>query len=167
MANKTNYKPTILIVDDEQTNTILLADILSDTYDISVALSGKEALKLINNGLNPNLILLDVMMPDIDGFSVCNELKADNRTKDIPIIFVTALDDAINEAKGLELGAIDYIYKPISPKVLYARVRLHLELQQHREFMESILEKRTKDLNKAYDDAKLMSEIIQEWIDSK
>lgn len=167
MANKMNYKPTILIVDDEQTNIKVLAGILSDVYDISVALSGKEALKLIVDGLKPNLILLDVMMPEMDGFSVCKELKADDSTTDIPIIFVTALDDAINEEKGLQLGAVDYIYKPISPMVVCARVRLHLELQQHREFMESILKRRTKDLNKAYDDAKLMREIIQNWVDLK
>ncbi|MCG8379086.1 MAG: response regulator [Proteobacteria bacterium] len=165
MADIKNYKPTILIVDDEQTNIKVLADILSDTYNISVALSGKEALQLIKSGLNPNLILLDVMMPEMDGFSVCKELKADKKTNEIPIIFVTALDDEINEEIGLKLGAVDYIYKPISPMVVCARVRIHLELQRHREFMKNILERRTKDLQKAYDDAKLMREIIQQWID--
>ncbi len=165
MANNMDNKPTILIVDDKQTNIKILADALGEIYNISVALDGKGALKLINDGLKPNMIILDVMMPDMDGFSVCKELKASKSTSNIPIIFVTALDDDANEEIGLKLGAVDYIYKPINPSIVNVRVRLHLELQQHRGFMENILRRRTRDLEKAYEDAKLMREIIHEWID--
>ena len=164
MVNDTNFKPTILIVDDEQISTNILTRILSKTYNISVATSGDEALKLINSGLIPNLILLDIMMPDMDGFEVCKKLKANIRTSDIPIIFITGLDDKLNEAKGLKAGAVDYIYKPISSEIVCARIRLHLELQQHREFMENILERRTKALEDAYEDAKLMRDIIKDWL---
>jgi cyclic di-GMP phosphodiesterase len=165
MTNVTNFKPTILIVDDEQTSIKILTRILGKIYNISVAMGGDEALKIINSGLKPNLILLDIMMPDIDGFSVCKKLQANVSTSDIPIIFITGLDDQINEAQGLKFGAVDYIYKPINPEIVHARVRVHLELQQHREFIEKILQRKTKDLEKAYEDAKLMREIIQEWLD--
>ena len=165
MTNDTKFKPTILIVDDELTSINMLTRTLSNIYDISVANSGEEALKLINSGLKSNLILLDIMMPGMDGFEVCEKLKANVRTSDIPIIFITGLDDKTNEAKGLKLGAVDYINKPITPEIVSARVRLHLELQQHREFIEDILQRRTKDLEKAYEDANLMREIIREWLD--
>ncbi len=157
MDNGTNFKPTILIVDDEHIGDQVLSHILSDTYNISVANSGEEALELINSGLKPNLILLDVMMPDMDGFEVCEKLQANVSTSDIPIIFITGLDDKHNEERGLKIGAVDYIYKPISPGIVRTRVRLHLELQQHREFLEKIVQ-----LENAYEDAKLMREIIQE-----
>ena len=102
MVNDAKFKPTILIVDDEQIGLKVLTHILSNTYNVSVASSGEEALKLIENGLKPNLILLDIMMPGIDGFEVCNKLKGNVRTSDIPIIFITGLDDKHNEEKGLE-----------------------------------------------------------------
>ena len=165
MVKDKNYKPIILIVDDEQTSANILTRLLSNTYNISVATSGGEALKLLKGGLKPNLILLDIIMPGMDGFSVCKKLQANFSTSDIPIIFITGLDDKINEAQGLKLGAVDYINKPITPEIVSARVRLHLELQQHREFIEKILQRRTKDLEKAYEDANLMREIIQDWLD--
>jgi cyclic di-GMP phosphodiesterase len=164
MPNTINRKPTIFIVDDEKINIKILADVLKDTFNISIATNGAEALKLIHEGLNPNMILLDVMMPDMDGFSVCQNLKDNVSTASIPIVFVTAMNDALNEERGLKLGAVDYIYKPINPAVVRARVALHLELQQHRAYLERILERRTNDLENAYDDAKLMREIIQEWL---
>jgi len=164
MANTINRKPTILIVDDEKTNINILADVLKDTFNISIATSGTDALKLVHEGLNPNIILLDIVMPGIDGFSVCEELKANKSTAGIPIVFVTGMNDAINEERGLKVGAVDYIYKPINPAVVRARVMLHLELQQHRDYLERILQRRTKDLQNAFDDAKLMREIIQEWL---
>jgi cyclic di-GMP phosphodiesterase len=163
MTNDTKFKPTILIVDDDQIIIKILTRLLSDTYNINATYSGDEALKLINNGLKPNLILLDIMMPGIDGFEVCGKLKSNVKTSDIPIIFITGLDDKTNEAKGLELGAVDYIYKPIMSEIVRARVRVHLELQQHREFMEKILQRRTKDLEKAFKDAEIMRDIIREW----
>ena len=165
MAKDTKFKPTILIVDDEPIGAQVLSQCLSNTYNISVANSGEEALKLINSGLKLNLILLDIMMPGMDGFEVCEKLKANVRTSNIPVIFITGLDDKLNEEKGLKAGAVDYIYKPISRGIVCARIRLHLELQQHREFIEKILQRRTKDLKKAYEDAELMRDIIQDWLD--
>ncbi len=164
MTNDTKFKPTILIVDDDQIIIKILTRLLSDTYNINATYSGDEALKLINSGLKPNLILLDIMMPGIDGFEVCGKLKSNVKTSDIPIIFITGLDDKMNEAKGLKLGAVDYIYKPINPEIVHARVRVHLELQQHREFLEKILQRKTNDLENAHEDAKLMREIIQKRI---
>ena len=162
MANGTNFKPTILIVDDDRIGNQVLSDILSHTYNISVANSGEEALKLISSGLKPNLILLDIMMPGMDGFEVCEKLQANVSTSDIPIIFITGLDDKHNEERGLKLGAVDYIYKPVNPGIVRARVGLHIELQQHREFLEKILQSKTKDLENAYEEARHMREIIKE-----
>lgn len=164
MTGATNAKPTILIVDDEQTNISILADALKDIFSISVATGGADALKLVREGFIPNMILLDVLMPDMDGFSVCKQLKANRDTADIPIVFVTGMDDAVNEEQGFKMGAVDYIYKPIKPAVVRARVITHLELRQHREYLERILQRRTKDLQKAYDDAKLLREIIEQWL---
>jgi putative two-component system response regulator len=163
MNKESNFRPTVLIVDDEQISVKLLTKILADRYEIGVANSGEEALELISNGLKPNLILLDIMMPGISGFETCEKLKANISTSDIPVIFITGLDDKHHEEKGLKLGAVDYIYKPITPGIVHARVRLHLELQQHREFLENILQRRTKDLENAYEDGRHMRELIQEW----
>ena len=164
MANDTNFKLAILIVDDERIGAQILSHSLNNTYKVSVVNSGEEALELINGGFKPNLILLDIMMPDMDGFEVCEKLQANVSTSDIPIIFITGLDDKHNEERGLKIGAVDYIYKPIVPGIVRARVRLHLELQQHREFLEKILQSKTNDLENAYEEAKLMREIIQQRI---
>ncbi|TMM47713.1 response regulator [Colwellia ponticola] len=120
-------KQNILIVDDEPTNLRILNQILNDTYKLIFAKSGQEALRLVEKEL-PDLILLDVMMPQMTGYEVCQRLKEHPRYKMIPIIFVTALNDADDEAKGLNLGAVDYISKPISPAVVKARVKTHLSL---------------------------------------
>lgn len=162
MVDKSNIKQTILIVDDQQTNIKVLADVLSDRYNISVATSGDEALKLVHNDLKPNMILLDIMMPGKDGFQVCEELKANAGTSYIPVIFVTAMEDQINEERGLNLGAVDYIYKPINPAIVHARIRLHLELQYHREFLMRLLERTTDDLHEAQKDALTLREFINE-----
>ena len=116
-----------MIVDDEATNLKILNGILSNTYKLTFAKSGAEALRLIEKE-KTDLILLDVMMPEMTGYEVCEVLKRDPRYKSIPIIFVTALSDATDEAKGLELGAVDYISKPITPIVVRARVKTHLSL---------------------------------------
>jgi putative two-component system response regulator len=120
-------KQIILVVDDEPANLRVLNQILNDTYKLVFAKSGKEALRLVEKE-QPNLILLDVMMPEMTGYQVCETLKNSEQYKSIPIIFVTALSDAGDEAKGLNLGAVDYISKPISPAVVKARVKTHLSL---------------------------------------
>jgi DNA-binding response OmpR family regulator len=126
----------ILIVDDERLNINVLADLLKPSYKISAALNGHQALKVARSDDPPDLILLDVMMPEIDGYEVCRQLKADAATRDIPIIFVTAMGQESDETKGLSLGAADYITKPISPAIVEARVRTQMERQQHLEALQ-------------------------------
>ncbi|MBK6637955.1 MAG: response regulator [Rhodocyclaceae bacterium] len=120
-------KPTILVVDDTPANLSLMSDILEDDYIVKLAPSGARALKIVANAL-PDLILLDIMMPEMDGYEVCVALKTNPATRDIPVIFVTALDSTEDEARGLALGAIDYLTKPVNPAILCARVRTHLTL---------------------------------------
>jgi putative two-component system response regulator len=124
-----NQQPTILIVDDEPVNLRVLKQILQQDYRLIFAKSGAEALRLAQSK-SPNLILLDIMMPDITGLEVCKQLKEASNTTKIPIIFVTALNDHDDEAQGLELGAVDYITKPVSAAVVKARVATHLSLVQ-------------------------------------
>lgn len=124
-----SQQPTILIVDDEPANLRVLKQILQQDYRLIFAKSGEEAWRLANSK-KPNLILLDIMMPDITGLEVCKQLKAEPSTCKIPVIFVTALNDHSDEAQGLELGAVDYITKPVSAAVVKARVATHLSLVQ-------------------------------------
>ncbi|MDR3515284.1 MAG: diguanylate cyclase [Azospirillaceae bacterium] len=125
-------EPLILVVDDEPSNIEILAEVLDDDYDVVFATDGDHALALAET-LLPDLILLDVMMPTQDGYDVCARLKQRNDTADIPVIFVTAQADVTAELRGFELGAMDYITKPISPPVLRARVRNHIELKRARD----------------------------------
>lgn len=118
---------SILVVDDEPTNLRVLNQILNDSYKLIFAKSGQEAIRLVEKEA-PDLILLDVMMPGMTGYEVCEYLKQKSQFKSIPIIFITALNDAEDEAKGLTLGAVDYISKPVSPAVVKARVKTHLSL---------------------------------------
>ncbi|MBF0137770.1 MAG: two-component system response regulator [Magnetococcus sp. DMHC-1] len=143
----------ILLVDDEPINLKVLSSILRDDYSISVAKSGPLALARIAAGPQPDLILLDVMMPDMDGLEVCRHLKQDARLAHIPIIFVTALGQPHNEAQGFEAGAIDYITKPISPPVVLARVRTHIALiqtqralREHNLELEHLVAQRTREV---------------------
>lgn len=129
MLSEHNTKQKVLIVDDEPANLRVLKRILGDLYRLSFAKSGEEALRLVERDL-PDLILLDVMMPGMTGFEVCKSLKDNRQTKAIPVMFVTALNDEVDEAKGFEVGAVDYITKPVSPAVVKARVRTHLSLVQ-------------------------------------
>lgn len=139
MANQAS----ILVVDDVTDNIDVLVGLLQDEYKVRAAKSGEAALKLlVGTGALPDLILLDVMMPDMDGFEVCRRLKAYPRTAGIPVIFLTAVDDATDVVRGFELGAVDYVTKPANPTVLKVRVRNHLtrskafaELQKQNEVM--------------------------------
>lgn len=124
-----NDKPRILIVDDEPANLKVMREVLGNQYRMSFAKSGAAALALLEKE-QPKLILLDIMMPDMNGFEVCEILKSTPTLSHIPIIFVTALGDESDEFKGFELGAVDYITKPISPAIVRARVKTHLSLVQ-------------------------------------
>ncbi|MBF0454106.1 MAG: PleD family two-component system response regulator [Magnetococcales bacterium] len=120
---------TILIVDDERFNITVLKDLLDPHYDTMVAKNGKQALDRVASANLPDLILLDVMMPEMDGYEVCEQLKKEPRTAAIPVIFITALNQAGDESKGLKLGAIDYITKPFSPELVLLRVRNHIQFK--------------------------------------
>lgn len=135
----------VMIVDDVETNIDILLNALEDDYIISVATDGQTALEDISENM-PDLILLDVMMPDMDGYEVCRRLKAHEKTRKIAVIFLTALSDEQNEAKGLMLGAVDYITKPFNPELVRARVKNHLQLKLYRDHLEKLVAERTRDL---------------------
>jgi len=139
-------KPRILIVDDSPENIRLLAGILKDSYDIAVATSGEQALKRVESPPLPDLILLDIVMPGIDGYEVIAALKAGEETREIPVLFLSALDSEKSESKGLELDALDYITKPFSPSIVKMRIGNHLELKRHRDHLEEIVRERTREL---------------------
>ncbi len=120
-------KYSILVVDDEKQNRVLLSELLKDNYKVLLAKNGVQALERAREH-RPDLIMLDVLMPEMDGYQVIRELKAFDLTRDIPVIFISALDSACDEEKGLELGALDYIPKPFHPSIVRARVRNHLSL---------------------------------------
>jgi len=123
-------KKIILAVDDARGNLDVVEGILAPTYTVKAAINGKMALKIVEKQ-KPDLILLDIMMPEMDGYEVCRRLKEDPETRDIPVIFLTAQDQTTDEARGFELGAADYIHKPFSPPILRARVATHLAFRQN------------------------------------
>jgi putative two-component system response regulator len=128
-------KPTILVVDDTPDNLTLMAALLKDDYRVKVAHNGERALRLAQGSDPPALVLLDIMMPGMDGYEVCRRLKADPVTESIPIIFLTARSEAEDETRGLSMGAVDYIVKPISPPVVMARIRTQLMLKSASDFL--------------------------------
>ena len=128
-------KQTILIVDDTPDNLALMTGVLKDAYKTKVANNGERALRIAATHPPPDLILLDIMMPGIDGYQVCERLKADPFTADIPVIFLTARTEIEDEQKGFDAGCVDYITKPISPPIVLARVKTHLLLKSARDFL--------------------------------
>jgi CheY-like chemotaxis protein len=121
-------RKTVLVVDDTPDNLSLLSGLLREEYRVKLANSGDKALKAVQGDSPPNLILLDIMMPGIFGYEVCAALNADARTRAIPVIFRTAMSAPEDEQKGLELGAVDYVTKPISPSLFLVRMRNHLAM---------------------------------------
>ncbi len=147
-------KARVLVVDDEVANLKLVKEILKFDYTIVLAKTGEEALRRAED--LPDLILLDVMMPGIDGYEVCRQLHAKQQTQDIPVIFVTAMGEQQDETKGFTFGAVDYITKPVKPPVLRARVKTHLELrwarkqlENHNTILEERVQERTKELRES------------------
>jgi putative two-component system response regulator len=126
---------TILAVDDSADNLALLSSLLKGAYRVKAANSGEAALEALSQGDKPDLILLDVMMPGMDGYEVCSRLKDDPSTRSIPVIFLTAKTNTVDEERGLGLGAVDYIAKPFSPPIVKARIATHLELKRVRDFL--------------------------------
>lgn len=142
----------VLIVDDVPRNIDLLKDILSERYQVQIAKSGKVALDIIERTM-PDIILLDVMMPDMNGFEVCEKVKANPKTADIPVIFLTAVTDAQHEQKGFDLGCVDFITKPITPLTTLSRVATHLKLAEDNLRNKRIIEHRTRELDDALESA--------------
>jgi DNA-binding response OmpR family regulator len=125
----------VLVVDDEPNNLQLLEEILQDQYQLSFATDGAKALDVAWK-VTPDLILLDIMMPEMDGYETCRRLKADSRTAKIPVIFVTAMGEVEDERRGFEVGGVDYLTKPVSPPIVLARVKTHLALKHARDDLE-------------------------------
>lgn len=153
-----SQNPKLLVVDDEPLNLNVLVELFKSDYKLAVAKSGEQALQRVMDTPGPDLILLDIMMPGMDGYEVCRRLKAEEKTREIPVIFVTAMGEVQDETRGLELGAVDYITKPISPPIVKARVKNHLELKLARDFMknqnvilEGLVAERTAELKLTQD----------------
>jgi len=144
----TNEKQTILLVDDTPENIDVLSGVLRDDYKLKVALDGKKALKIAFGKSKPDMILLDVMMPEIDGYEVCRRLKQEPSTASIPVIFITAKSQEGDEKLGLDLGAVDYITKPISAPIVLARVKTQLALYDQNRILELKVKERTLELEK-------------------
>ena len=140
-------KQTVLVVDDTPDNITLLASILS-SYNVKAATSGEKALHIAFS-TPPDIVLLDIMMPVMDGYEVCSRLKNDLRTRDIPVIFITAMDDVSDETHGFELGAVDYITKPISPSIVLARVKTQLQLYDQNRALDFKVRDQTRELNES------------------
>ncbi len=145
MMGKKN-KPCVLVVDDVAENIDVLAGTLADDYEIKVALNGKDALNIACSRPYPDLILLDIIMPGMDGYEVCQKLKSNTGIQDIPVIFLTAMTDEKDEARGLELGAVDYVTKPFNSELVKKRIKNHLELKLYRDHLERLVKARTRDL---------------------
>jgi putative two-component system response regulator len=148
---RNEVKPHILVVDDEPFYLELLVNYLSEDYTVSVAKNGKQALRRVQNIGLPNLILLDVLMPEMDGYETCKRLKENPLTAEIPVIFLTAKSDVTDEVKGFKLGAVDYITKPISIPILQSRAKSQLALAEQRIALEHLVAERTKQLDRTKD----------------
>ena len=151
-------KPTILVVDDTPENLTMMSFLLKDRYKVKVANHGQKALRIAASEPQPDLILLDIMMPEMDGYEVCRQLQQDLQTRNIPIIFLKAKASVEDEEFGLGLGAVDYITKPISPPVVLARVKTHLSLKASADFLrsksdylEQEVAKRTREISAVQD----------------
>ncbi len=137
---------TILIVDDTPANIRILAEALNNDYRLMIARSGLDALETLKGDHLPDIILLDIMMPEMDGMEVLEQIKAGETTKGIPVIFITAMNEEQDEAKGLALGAVDYITKPFSLSIVKARLKTHLNLRKYQTSLEEIVQQRTEEV---------------------
>ena len=140
-------KQVILVVDDVPANIDVLSEILRPSYQVKVVTNGPMALRIAMGENPPDLILLDIMMPEMDGYEVCRQLKTNLTTCNIPVIFVSAMDEVTDETKGFELGAVDYITKPVSPPLVKARVKTHLALFNQNRTLERAVLERTSEIN--------------------
>ncbi|MEG2140630.1 MAG: response regulator [Bilophila sp.] len=139
-------KPVVLVVDDTVANIRILDELLRDTYTVRVATNGQTGLRLAQTEPAPDIILLDVMMPGMDGYEVCKRLKENETTRNIAVVFITALGTEEDEAKGLDLGAVDFITKPFQPRLVLARVANHVSLKKYNDKLHFLVRERTEEL---------------------
>lgn len=152
------HRPTILIVDDEPVNLSVLKQTLSPAFQVRACKSGEEALRAVRVAPVPELILLDIMMPGMDGYEVLGRLQDDPATREIPVIYITALDSMVDEEKGFHLGAVDYITKPFRPVIVLERTRVHLELKRSRDFLRSQNEWLEREVNRRVQENQLIQD---------
>jgi class 3 adenylate cyclase/CheY-like chemotaxis protein len=155
------------VVDDTVDNLSLMSDLLKDEYRVKVASQGRKALEIAAADHPPDLILLDILMPDLDGYEVCRRLKADPRTRDIPVIFLTSKAEVEDERKGLDLRAVDYITKPISPPILLARVKTHLALKASADFLRDKNAYLETEINRRVDELDKIQDIFGKVVDTR
>ncbi|MGI9213990.1 MAG: response regulator [Methylococcaceae bacterium] len=155
----TTEKLTILVVDDTPENLALMGQILDSHYTVKVANRGEKALKIIETGIPPDLILLDVMMPGMDGYAVCRQLKNKPELRDIPVIFLTARNSIEDETHGLALGAVDYITKPISPPIVLARIKTHLSVRLAQRLLQDQNDKLEEEVHRRSEEIELIQDI--------
>lgn len=155
----------VLIVDDAPENLRILGEALKEKYVIMFARNGEAALRLANAEPRPDIILLDVIMPGMDGYEVCHQLKENHETHDIPVLFVTAQNDEVEEARGLSLGAVDYISKPFRSSLVMTRVANQLELKRHRDRLDELVHERTRELTLTQEVTIEAMATLAEWRD--
>ncbi len=149
MPMQPNDKPTVMIVDDATENLKILIELLKDDYRVVPMKNGQAALTKLAQDPLPDLALLDIVMPEMDGYELCTRIKADPRTREIPVIFITAVSEAMDDAKAFEIGAVDYVPKPFNPLTVKARVNTHIKLSRT-----------LKELQKALNEIKTLSGLI-------
>lgn len=162
-------KATILVVDDTPANLTLMTGLLQDEYQVRAVTSGEKALKIAFSDNPPDLILLDIMMPGMDGHEVCQRLKADAAVGEIPVIFLTAMSEAEDEEKGLKLGAVDYITKPVSPPIALSRIKTHVTLYRQKKALLKSQQMLAAEISEAADyilsalPAELNGNVVTRW----
>jgi putative two-component system response regulator len=171
MTGTPNENPTVLVVDDTPTNLKLLNDLLKDSYRVKLANNGIRALELAA-AAPPDLVLLDIMMPEMDGYEVCRRLKAVEATVHVPVIFLTAKTEIEDEELGFSVGAVDFIHKPISPPIVLARVKTHLQVKAWQDFLQDQnawlkkeVERRLSDVNRLQEASILVMVSLAEFRD--
>ncbi len=147
-----NALQSVLIVDDEPTNIVILSELLGADYQIRAATSGEKALAMIQAGYLPDLILLDVMMPGLDGYEICRRIKSQDISKKIPVIFITGCLAEEDEIKGFTVGASDYITKPFREIIVKIRIKSQLELKKHRDFLEWMIKEKSQEIKMMEDE---------------
>ena len=162
----TDHRSTVLIIDDQRSNILVLTEILKNHYRVLFAKEGYRGLEMAQGPDAPDLILLDVMMPEIDGYEVCQRLKAHEVSKDIPVIFITAMSSETDEELGFQVGAVDYILKPFSESAVVSRVKTHIELKKHKDSLEQLVAERTESLNRTMEELAQSNQVKQNFIDT-